>query len=302
MGPGCLVCGGTRFEPRFGMLVRCRTCGFVTAAPEAVGFSGDARDLYRGDYFTGGEYLDYAGDQAFFRRNFRRRLEGVLARRRGGLLVEVGAAYGFFLDLARAHFRTVGFEVNPEAVRHARHQLGLDVREADFLEATRESIGGPADVLVMWDVIEHLDRPDAYLMKAAELAAPGALLFITTGDIGSLPARLRGRRWRMIHPPTHLHYFDRRTLTRLLERCGFEVLDIRSTGVARSLRQILYSLLVLKLRLNVIWRLARAVIPASWGFSLNTGDIMLVTARLQGVPGRQASPGAGGRTAAVGGF
>ncbi len=302
MGPGCLVCGGTLFEPRWGMLVRCRACGFVTAAPEVVGFSGDARDLYRGDYFSGGEYLDYAGDQAFFQRNFRRRLEEVLARRRGGLLVEVGAAYGFFLDLARAHFRTVGFEVNPEAVGHARQRLGLDVRETDFLEATRESIGGPADVLVMWDVIEHLDRPDAYLMKAAELAAPGALLFITTGDIGSLLARLRGRRWRMIHPPTHLHFFDRRTLTRLLERCGFDVLDIRSTGVARSLRQILYSLLVLKLRAGALWPLAAAVTPASWGLTLNTGDIMLVTAGLRGIPGRQASPGAGGRTAAVGGF
>ncbi len=302
MDTACLVCGNALWEPHFRTLARCRACGFVTAGPEAAGVAGDARDLYRGDYFTGGEYLDYAGDEAFFRRNFRRRLEEVLARRRGGLLVEIGAAYGFFLDLARAHFRTVGFEVNAEAIRHARRRLGLDVRGDDFLDATRESIGGPVDVLVMWDVIEHLDRPDAFLIKAAELAAPGGLLFITTGDIGSLLARLRGRRWRMIHPPTHLHYFDRRTMTRLLERCGFEVLEIRSTGVARSVRQILYSVLALKLRLNFAWRAAAAVTPASWGLTLNSGDIMLVIARRRDGENPPGACGRGGRTAATGGL
>jgi hypothetical protein len=38
----------------------------------------------------------------------------------------------------------------------------------------------------------------------------------------------------MIHPPSHLHYFDRKTIAQLLERCGFDVLEIKAIGVART--------------------------------------------------------------------
>ena len=283
--PTCLVCGGAGLAPHLEILLRCQACGFITARLDAP---LDARKLYEDDYFTGQEYLDYRADEAFFKRNFRKRLREVLDRtqqRRGGgpgsrpRLLEIGAAYGFFLDLAREHFETVGFEVNPEAVRFAREQLKLDVRTDDVLAADAAAIGGPVDVTVMWDVIEHLDRPDRFIEHIAELSAPGALLFLTTGDIGSLAARVRGRRWRMIHPPTHLHYFDRRTLPALLSRCGFETLSISSVGVARSIHQVLYSILALQLGRPNWYERCKKAIPPSWGFTLNTFDIMQVVGR-----------------------
>lgn len=275
MPPACLVCSHQGFEPFLEILLKCPICGFVTARLEDP---IDARQIYEGAYFTGQEYLDYLGDEALLKRNFRRRLKQILKRCPGGRLLEIGSAYGFFLDLARAHFQTVGFEVNREAVRHAREVLGLDVRTDDFLLADEGVIGGKVDVTVMWDVIEHLDRPDRFLARIAELSRPGAILCLTTGDIGSVLARWRGRKWRMIHPPSHLHYFDRSTITRLLANHGFEVIDIRVIGVARSLRQILYSLLVLGLRLPVTYRVLEKVTPAAWGVTLNTFDIMQVTA------------------------
>ena len=117
------------------------------------------------------------------------------------------------------------------------------------------------------------------LARVAELSKPGAWLYLTTGDIGSAVARVRGRRWRLIHPPSHLHYFDRRTLARLLGRLGFDVIETRPVGVARSLRQILYSVLVLKLEMPRVYAATKRLIPAGWGFTLNTFDIMQVVAR-----------------------
>lgn len=276
MPPTCLVCAHEGFEPFLDVLLRCSQCGFVTARlDEAV----DTRRIYDGGYFTGEEYLDYPGDEALLRKNFRRRLGEILARRSGGRLLEIGAAYGYFLDLARPYFEVIGFEVNREAVRHAREVLALDVRADDFLQVDQGAIGGLVDVTVMWDVIEHLERPDRFLAHIAELSWPGALLFLTTGDIGSRLARWRGPKWRLIHPPSHLHYFDRSTITRLLANHGFEVLDIRSVGVTRSLRQILYSALVLGLKAPRAYGMAKRLIPASWGVTVNTFDIMRVIAR-----------------------
>ncbi|MCX5770246.1 MAG: hypothetical protein NTZ09_08245, partial [Candidatus Hydrogenedentes bacterium] len=40
-------------------------------------------------------------------------------------------------------------------------------------------------------------------------------------DIGSITARIRGPRWRLIHPPTHIHYFTRKSIATLLDRLGY---------------------------------------------------------------------------------
>lgn len=130
----------------------------------------------------------------------------------------------------------------------------------------------------MWDVIEHLERPDLFIAHIARLSRPGSLLYITTGDIGSPVARVRGRKWRMIHPPTHVHYFSRPTLERLLVNHGFRVVDVRTVGVARSFRQILYSILVLRMgRIKAYNALAR-LLPPTWGFTLNVFDIIQAVA------------------------
>lgn len=271
----CLVCGQRDLRPYLDILLRCAGCEFVTARLDAP---VEARKLYEGDYFTGQEYLDYRADEAFFKKNFGARLEAIRRQQPAGRLLELGAAYGFFLDLARRHYDVLGFEVNPEAARHAREAFGVDVRTDDFLSVPAEALGPPFDVVVMWDVIEHLERPDLFVQRIAEISRPGACLYITTGDIGSRVARWRGRRWRMIHPPSHLHYFDRRTLRLLLERYGWRVVDVRSIGVSRSVLQVLYSILVLRLRMPGLYRLAERVIPRTWGFRVNTGDIMQVTA------------------------
>jgi hypothetical protein len=95
----------------------------------------------------------------------------------------------------------------------------------------------------------------------------------------------------MIHPPTHLHYFSRSTITKLLERCGFDVARITTVGVARSLRQVLYSVLVLGFRRPALYERVATRIPATWGFTLNTFDIMHVVGRRSDRPVEAPHPG-----------
>jgi SAM-dependent methyltransferase len=261
-------------DPHYDILLKCAACGFVTASlKDPV----DVQRLYGDQYFQGEEYLDYKSDEAFFKRHFQLRLQDILRRKASGKLLEIGAAYGFFLDLAKQYFDVVGFEVNREGVRHARDAFGVNVHGEDFLNADERTIGA-VDVTVMWDVVEHLDRPDRFLTRIAQLSRPGALLYVTTGDIGSLLARWRGRSWRMIHPPTHVHYFSRTTLTRLLNQCGFRVLEIRAVPVARSVQQILHSILVLRMDRPRLYEACKRWVPATWGFTINTFDIMQAVA------------------------
>jgi len=234
--------------------------------------------LYRADYFTDGEYADYLGDRGAIERNFRRRLAELVRWCPSGRLIEVGCAYGFFLALARRHYAVTGFDIAADAVAYARTTLGLDARSEDFLSSDLPP--GSADVVAMWDIIEHLVHPDRYVGRAHDVLRPGGILALSTGDIGSLVARLRGERWRLIHPPTHLHYFTRASLTALLTRAGFTVLSVRYPAIHRSLRQIARGVLV-----SGRWngrRLYDAVAgwrALDWAVPLNTWDIMTVLAR-----------------------
>jgi SAM-dependent methyltransferase len=211
-------------------LQRCLDCGFVSYDSAAVDVSG----LYDDAYFAGGEYADYRGQEPAIRRSMRRHLTQMSRYQRpGGALLEVGCAYGFFLDEARGQFdRVKGVDVAEGAIDHARDRLGLDASVADFpsLETSDRF-----DAICMWDTIEHVPEPDRFVAKAHELLVPGGHLFITTGDIDSLNARLRGAKWRQIHPPTHLNYFSRRTLELMLARLGFTVAGTETASYYHTL-------------------------------------------------------------------
>lgn len=236
--------------------------------------------LYGADYFHGGEYADYLREEDELKHNFEARLKTLLEltpSRRAARLLEIGCAYGFFLDLAQRYFTSVqGIDIAEKPVAWAREHLGVNALAGDFLTA---DLGEPFDIVCMWDTIEHLKAPDLYLARCAEIINPGGLLAITTGDAGSLNARLRGRKWRQIHPPTHLHYFSAATLSRLVDKYGFEIIHLQHPGTMRSLRMIFYIILALRLGKSGLFTLFDRLPLMNWRLSVNLGDLMFIVAR-----------------------
>lgn len=279
--PPCLVCGAGLAPAPIPGLLACTACGFVTAD---VALSDEAlAALYGRDYFHGQEYADYEAEERSLRENFRRRI-AVLQRLVGGFgqarLFEIGCAYGFFLDEVRRDVAAAsGMDISAEAVAEGVRRFGVDARCGDYLTT---EIGPAPDVVAMWDTIEHLARPDLFLAKAARDLRPGGHIAITTGDIGSAFARLRGRRWRMIHPPTHLHYFSAATLGQLLERSGFEVVHLSHPGITRNVQSALYIILTLKLGMPRAFEALRRLRVFNFSLTLNLHDIMFVVARRRG--------------------
>jgi ubiquinone/menaquinone biosynthesis C-methylase UbiE len=275
----CLVCDARNSAPLYAGIVRCRSCGYVFA--DANLSDEELRRIYNEGFFTGEEFSDYAADEKYFRKNFDARLR-VLRRfldpARHRKLLEIGSAYGFFLDTARQDFASVeGIDITDEGVASARERFKVEAVCADFL--AHDYGARTFDVVCMWDTIEHLREPQRFVEKISALTESGALLALTTGDVESLNARLRKSRWRLIHPPTHLHYFSRRTIARLLSRHGFEVVYNRYCGFYRSVDNVAYNVLVLRHQLRRPYALLRRVGLTRLGFYLNLYDGMYVIAR-----------------------
>lgn len=279
MDQSCLICRSTDVAPLYKGLLRCRNCQFIFADLNLT--DDDFARLYDQSLFKEGEFFDYAADRKYFTKNFRLRnqvLRRYLDPERHQRLLEIGSAYGFFLDVVRADFREVlGIDLTDQGVRYTREQLKLPAVSGDFLK--HDFGGAKFDVVCLWDTIEHVGRPDLYVARMSELTEPGALLALTTGDVGSFVARLRGERWRMIIPPVHAHYFSRATIARLLDTYGFDVVYDRYGGFYRSARNVAYIILALRHKRPGLFRRLERLGVLNWGFYLNVYDIMYVIAR-----------------------
>lgn len=284
--PACRVCGSNEgYQRVLYQLDQCRFCGFVTFNDFSP---GELLEIYTDEYFAGSEYPDYVGQQDALRRSMRSHLDQMWHYHpQPGSLLEVGCAYGLFLDEARTHFRNVaGVDICITPTTYAKERLGLNVDCDDFL--TMDFSNKRFDVICFWDTIEHLPAPEAYLEKARQVLANEGMIFLTTGDIGSFNARLRGSNWRQIHPPSHLHYFSRNTITHLLDRLGFKVVGMETTSYYHTAFNVFASI---RLRGGIGGRIAStalAVLGESFarrlGFWINLGDIMFVAAQLKPAP------------------
>lgn len=144
--------------------------------------------------------------------------------RTGAALLDVGSGNGAFLEIASAMgWEAVGVEPDPKAVQVSLSR-GLRVfpGHIDSLETSDERF----DVITMGQVIEHVHSPKNLLATCFRLLKPGGLLWIDTPNLGSAGHGRYGRHWRGLEPPRHLVLFTCESLQLLMERSGFEEVEL----------------------------------------------------------------------------
>lgn len=220
----CPICAGQAahvYTKGFFDIARCTRCRtlFIENPPK------DTSAMYDATYFFGGAqggYGSYDAEKEMMRPTLERCLDMISDHRASGKLFDIGAATGYFLALARERgFSVSGIDVSSSAAQAAKMK-GIDV-EVGTLETT---VHPPAsfDVVTMFDVLEHVPDPGAFVREAAELLVPGGILMGSTPDSGSVNARVMGRNWHLLVPPEHLVLLNDWSLRLLLLKHGFEVL------------------------------------------------------------------------------
>jgi 2-polyprenyl-3-methyl-5-hydroxy-6-metoxy-1,4-benzoquinol methylase len=210
----------------------CRGCGLGRSQPpidvEAI------EDLYRDV-----EDPEYFASELERRASFRAaldRIERLGLVRPPGRLLEIGSSVGLFLDEARrAGWDAVGIEPSRWAADSARAR-GLSVFNGTLEEFVPE--GGPFDLVVSWDVWEHLEDPMAASKRAFDLLRPGGLFVFSTVNLGGLGRRIFRSRWPWFMR-MHLHYFTRDSLVRMVRTSGFEVLSTSTEAKTLKLGYVL---------------------------------------------------------------
>ena len=145
-------------------------------------------------------------------------------------IVEVGCAFGTFLELAKSSWpfeRIVGVEPTPGLAQTAKNK-GIQVIE-DVIENIELSEDLKFDVLTNFEVIEHLGDPLGFLEKSAKLLVDGGLIMISCPNGEGFDFSILGKECNSVDHE-HLNYFNPTSIETLLHRAGFEVLEVTTPG------------------------------------------------------------------------
>jgi len=145
--------------------------------------------------------------------------------------LDVGCNIGYWLHFLRntGFSRLAGVEINAACAGFAREVFGLDI--VDDIDNLSDSF----DLISLFDVLEHLDNPDALLVGTLRFAHPGTLYFIQLPNYESWMARYLGKTWPWWSVPDHLWHHTPSSVTRLLTRAGFEVVELRTCDTVYDL-------------------------------------------------------------------
>lgn len=185
-------------------------------------------DEYAGQY--GRTYLE---DFDHIRSLAAPRLSRILSMRSGGSLLDVGCAFGPFLETAReAGYEAFGVDVNQEAVDYVRDVLGIRCVRSDFrnLDAPHDLAKSEFDILTMWFVIEHFSDLDRVLRRANRLLPRGGIFAFSTPNVAGISGRRSLRGFLARSPMDHFTVWSPATARVVLRRYGFSVASVRVTG------------------------------------------------------------------------
>jgi len=149
---------------------------------------------------------------------------------REGTLVEIGPGFGTFSELATGSglfSRVIAVEPTPEMAAACRAR-GVDVIEKRIEDVLEEDVAG-ADVLVSFEVIEHLFDPSAFLKQCARLVRPGGLLVLSCPNGLGFDIEVLGARALAVDAE-HVNLFNPGSLAKLLERSEFSVFETSTPG------------------------------------------------------------------------
>lgn len=268
----CIICHNSNWT-KADKLMTCTTCGYVSAHERY--FSQNITDLYDSTYYEKGDYFDYKSEKFSLRKNFKNRLKIIRSYIKSGDLLEVGSAYGFFLEEAKKYFKVTGVELNKASVDFiSSQQPNVSIFNDDFLKLDFDNKSFNA--IVSLDTIEHVFNAEEFVKKCKQLLVKDGYLFLETGDIGALVPRIQKENWRLVHPPEHLNYFSQKSLVTLLKQNNFEVLEVRYVWFWRSALQTIYRLF--PKASSTMPSLVRKLLEKI-SFPLNTGDLMFIVAR-----------------------
>lgn len=219
-------------------IVKCRNCGFIYVNSR---FSRESiNKIYDKNYFCSNNslfcgYDNYLGEKDSIIKTFRKRFESIEKLKKPGRLLDIGCAAGFLLKIAEEKgWEAYGLEISEYIANYGIKELGVKIYQNDLLEKKFDD--NFFDVVVLWDVIEHLIDLQSYFKEIYRILKKDGIVSIITPDVSSIPAKLLGKKWvEFKKPKEHIYFFSKKILIKFLQKNSFVAIKSKMVGKIVSL-------------------------------------------------------------------
>lgn len=233
--PACNCCESNFLFEKYGIeFVICKACETIYANPRPKPEHLEEYYCNSENYAYWNQYIFPASEAARREKIFKPRVQKVIDICQKyqvctNTILEVGAGFGIFCEEVKktnVFRRIIGVEPTPDLANTCRKR-GIEVIEKPIENVVFENI--KIDVIVNFEVIEHLFNPKDFLGKCYQLLVPGGILIITCPNSKGFDIATLAEKSSAVDNE-HLNLFNTESLTLLMQSCQFEVLETQTPG------------------------------------------------------------------------
>lgn len=211
---------------------KCSECNLVNT----VGVTPQILDIaYSSEYYGGGSKKFLNIIEFILKFSARRKAETLKGHAGGAStqtlrVLDIGCGRGLLLSA----FQAIGFEITGLE----RTQLPLAEHISPYVHigniADNPIASKKYDLIVIWHVLEHLEKTSCTLRQCRQLLADNGILAIAVPNFASLQRRLFGRHWFHLDVPRHVTHLDSGWLLSALQAEKLSIIKTSHTDVLQN--------------------------------------------------------------------
>jgi 2-polyprenyl-3-methyl-5-hydroxy-6-metoxy-1,4-benzoquinol methylase len=208
-------------------VVNCKECGLIYTNPRP-------KQTVISSYYPN-EYWDMDNENVAIETRLKRFAHSFINKisfkmtipcKPGGKILDIGCGDGkALLKLKEEGWETYGVEISDLAAEYVREKYGLNVFTGIVEDAGFEDEF--FDAIILSHVIEHLSDPKTTLNEVNRILKKDGMLIISAPNANSFEAKHFKKYWVGWDLPRHFYHFTPKTITSLLDKIGFDVMEIK---------------------------------------------------------------------------
>ncbi|MCL2481667.1 MAG: methyltransferase domain-containing protein [Spirochaetaceae bacterium] len=159
-----------------------------------------------------------------------------------GKALDIGCAYGPFLNVMKDQYECYGIDISEDAVEYVNKNLGIKAVTGDFslsdfipvfpgdVSQNKKEECLKFDIITMWYVIEHFKNVGEVIEKIGKLINKSGIFAFSTPNLSGISSIYNKNKFLESSPSDHYTLWNILSAKHILSQFGFKVVKVRCTG------------------------------------------------------------------------